>query len=240
MTLRNINWVRDELILVCSLVVQNEWNGVRQTDPRAVELSDLLRRMPLHDPALRDETFRSPSSVQRKSYDIATNHPDYAGVPTRGGSLERGVLDDFLHRPDEMLAAAERIREGLFSGQLTEPLGPDLEDEAEFTAREGRLLMRWHASRERNKGLRDRKIKSVRAANPHLSCEVCGFSFEQTYGSRGEGFVECHHVVPLHVAGEGDTRLEDLKLVCSNCHRMIHRGSTLSPAELQLRLQTGR
>src|ERR1700730_2163050 len=72
MTLRNINWVRDELILVCSLVVQNEWNGVRQTDPRAVELSDLLRRMPLHDPALRDETFRSPSSVQRKSYDIAT------------------------------------------------------------------------------------------------------------------------------------------------------------------------
>jgi predicted HNH restriction endonuclease len=29
---------------------------------------------------------------------------------------------------------------------------------------------------------------------------VCGFDFAQTYGDRGKGFIECHHIVPLHVA----------------------------------------
>ncbi|MFE3370907.1 HNH endonuclease [Streptomyces sp. NPDC059173] len=35
--------------------------------------------------------------------------------------------------------------------------------------------------------------------------------------------MECHHVVPLHEAGEGRTKLNDLALICANCHRMIHR-----------------
>ncbi|MEV6744057.1 HNH endonuclease [Streptomyces sp. NPDC051080] len=35
--------------------------------------------------------------------------------------------------------------------------------------------------------------------------------------------MECHHVLPLHVAGEGHTKLSDLALICANCHRMIHR-----------------
>ncbi|WP_308114324.1 HNH endonuclease [Streptomyces brasiliscabiei] len=35
--------------------------------------------------------------------------------------------------------------------------------------------------------------------------------------------MECHHVIPLHEAGEGQTKLIDLALVCANCHRMIHR-----------------
>ncbi|WP_405812446.1 HNH endonuclease [Streptomyces sp. NBC_01520] len=35
--------------------------------------------------------------------------------------------------------------------------------------------------------------------------------------------MECHHIVPLHEAGEGRTKLNDLALICANCHRMIHR-----------------
>ncbi|MET9496757.1 HNH endonuclease [Streptomyces sp. NPDC006552] len=32
-------------------------------------------------------------------------------------------------------------------------------------------------------------------------------------------YIECHHVVPLHEAGEGRTKLSDLALTCANCHR---------------------
>ncbi|WP_233533532.1 HNH endonuclease [Kitasatospora sp. SolWspMP-SS2h] len=54
------------------------------------------------------------------------------------------------------------------------------------------------------------------------------------YGERGAGYVECHHVVPLHVAGEGTTKLADLALICANCHRMIHRKAPWpTPAELR-------
>src|SRR5438874_888867 len=40
----------------------------------------------------------------------------------------------------------------------------------------------------------------------------------------GEGFIQCHHTKPLYeVTGAAQTRLEDLALVCSNWHRIVHR-----------------
>jgi 5-methylcytosine-specific restriction protein A len=85
------------------------------------------------------------------------------------------------------------------------------------------LLIRRHKSRERDKRLRKRKIDAVLRQGRRLACEACGFDFEATYGPRGAGYIECHHVVPLHEAGEGRTKLSDLALICANCHRMIHR-----------------
>src|SRR5690606_19764194 len=67
-----------------------------------------------------------------------------------------------------------------------------------------------------------------------LACEACGFDFEKVYGDRGSGYIECHHVVPLHEAGEGRTKLSDLALICANCHRMIHRRAPWpTPADLR-------
>jgi 5-methylcytosine-specific restriction protein A len=67
----------------------------------------------------------------------------------------------------------------------------------------------------------------------HCFCEAGGFNFERIYGDRGRGFIECHHVVPLHVAGTRVNSTADLALLCANCHRMIHRSPWLSPAELR-------
>ncbi|HBN30592.1 MAG TPA: hypothetical protein DD416_05065 [Rhodobacteraceae bacterium] len=53
--------------------------------------------------------------------------------------------------------------------------------------------------------------------------EVCGFNFEDVYGERGNGFIECHHTKPVHeMQPHEKTKLSDLALVCPNCHRMIH------------------
>lgn len=63
---------------------------------------------------------------------------------------------------------------------------------------------------------------------------LCGFDFVAAYGPHGEGYIECHHVIPLHASGEVKTRLEDLVLICANCHRMIHRRAPwLTPAQLR-------
>ncbi|GAA2943766.1 hypothetical protein GCM10011428_73280 [Streptomyces violaceus] len=103
-----------------------------------------------------------------------------------------------------------------------------------LSAPEGRLLIRRHKSRERDKGLRKRKIDAVLRQGRRLACEACDFDFEATYGPRGAGYIECHHVVPLHEAGEGRTRLSDLALICANCHRMIHRRAPWpTPGELR-------
>ena len=58
-----------------------------------------------------------------------------------------------------------------------------------------------------------------------LRCACCGFDFYSTYGDVGKGFIEAHHTKPiseLHENGE-KTKIEDLALVCANCHRMLHR-----------------
>jgi len=89
-------------------------------------------------------------------------------------------------------------------------------------------------SRERNAALRRKKISSVVAAGGPLTCEVCEFDFSEFYGERGRGFIECHHVEPLHVGGQKVRTIRDLALLCSNCHRMIHtRPPWPTPAELR-------
>lgn len=68
-----------------------------------------------------------------------------------------------------------------------------------------------------------RKKAAARAAGS-LGREVCGFDFEVAYGSLGHDFIECHHLRPLSDSGPTKTHLGDLALLCSNCHRMAHRG----------------
>lgn len=66
------------------------------------------------------------------------------------------------------------------------------------------------------------KKQALNANNGRLKCECCKFDFLETYGQIGSKFVECHH--KIHIAtGERITKTEDLALVCSNCHRVIHR-----------------
>jgi 5-methylcytosine-specific restriction enzyme A len=56
-----------------------------------------------------------------------------------------------------------------------------------------------------------------------LACEACGFDFRERYVDHGEGFIECHHAKPVHRLKPGDkTKVGDLRLLCSNCHRMVH------------------
>ena len=100
---------------------------------------------------------------------------------------------------------------------------PDIEAE-EISAREGALSTRQHLHRERDRAIIAAKRRQVLSATGRLACSVCGFDFQQFYGELGTEFCEVHHLVALADAdGEVQTRLQDLAVVCSNCHRMLHR-----------------
>ena len=100
---------------------------------------------------------------------------------------------------------------------------------------EGRLLTRRHLARERNRKLVETKRKQVLEIYGKLTCEVCDFDFSASYGDRGHGFIECHHTKPISTLAEGySTHINDLVLVCANCHRMLHRAVPwLSISELK-------
>ena len=50
------------------------------------------------------------------------------------------------------------------------------------------------------------------------------FDFEKNYGDIGADFIEAHHTIPVSEMKENHmTSSEDFILLCSNCHRMIHK-----------------
>lgn len=229
---QQINWTLPELILASDLVFQNQRRELRQRDERVQLLSDLLRSNWVHPLEGRPSNFRSSASVARKTSNIATALPGYAGATTRGGKLERAVIADFCTDPSGMHQIAEALRDSIKDGVTTFPLDAAEPGNDTSSAREGSVKSYIGKRRERDPKLRVAKIKATISAGEPIACEVCSFDFEMTYGTRGHGYIEVHHKNPLHVTGEVVTQLDDLALLCANCHRMIHRGSWVMPGEL--------
>ncbi|MBY8909190.1 HNH endonuclease [Salinicoccus roseus] len=89
---------------------------------------------------------------------------------------------------------------------------------------EGKEVFKQHLMKERNRGLVSLAKKQFLETHGKLFCETCGFDFAEHYGDVGEGYIEAHHIKPLSEMHMNEkTRVEDLMMVCSNCHRMIHR-----------------
>ena len=104
-----------------------------------------------------------------------------------------------------------------------------------FLAKEGQSKISFHFFRERNKAIVNLKKDFFIQQHGGLYCEACGFDFFSKYGERGKNYAEVHHNIPISDPGfTGKTRLSDLSVLCSNCHRMIHRKNPwISVAELK-------
>ena len=103
------------------------------------------------------------------------------------------------------------------------PSPPQAEEDSQLLFDEG-----WE--RETRFNRRERSRKAIREAKRihGTTCQVCGFDFNAVYGSHGLGFIEAHHLLPLaEAAAAGKKKVNpktEMCVVCSNCHRMLHRG----------------
>jgi len=86
--------------------------------------------------------------------------------------------------------------------------------------------LKEHKRIERNRKLSE-KAKKIHG----YTCQACDFNFEEKYGEIGKGFIEAHHLTPLSELKGQKIPLDPLKdftVLCSNCHRMIHRSDYVS------------
>ena len=91
---------------------------------------------------------------------------------------------------------------------------------------EGIKILKQHYQRERNSTVIKLAKEKFKKENKRLYCEICGFDFEKVYGELGVDFIEGHHRIPVSEMEENQkTNPEDIIMVCSNCHRMLHRKS---------------
>lgn len=114
--------------------------------------------------------------------------------------------------------------------------------DVDATAVEGERRLVEHLRVERSAALAKAKKATVLSRTGQLACEVCDFDFGEHYGAVAKGFCEVHHRRPLSKRrGRSETSLEDLAIVCSNCHRVLHLSScTLSVEELRSELLKSR
>ena len=98
-----------------------------------------------------------------------------------------------------------------------------IDENEESTFPEGRILYRKHRARERDSKIarlaKNRRLQQTGT----LACDACGFTFSKIYGDWGVGFIGGHHTIPISkLAGRRKTYINEIALVCPNCHRMVH------------------
>ncbi|MCP3381222.1 hypothetical protein NLM31_12815 [Bradyrhizobium sp. CCGUVB4N] len=118
--------------------------------------------------------------------------------PANNPNYERFLESFELLRKDELVRGSDDI------------------DQSEF--QEGQ-----RASREMTYFARNSKL--VRAAKAHYgtNCLACGFNFADFYGDIGEGYIEVHHKRQMADDSVRLKTVEDVDVLCANCHRMVHR-----------------
>ena len=173
--------------------------------------------------------------------------------PSRQGYVAMGILHSFgltnehkgvFHEKDVLSAIeilntlsderATEISRSLMrcNENISEVL---INNDEEMGYPEGRIAFRLHKVRERNPRVINEAKKQFAAKNDGaVFCEVCKFNFSSVYGDRGSDFIEGHHKRPIYEMQENETtKIEDIALLCSNCHRMIHKSPIITIEELQ-------
>ncbi|MGC3978395.1 MAG: HNH endonuclease [Paludibacteraceae bacterium] len=156
--------------------------------------------------------------------DSLWNRVNFQGI-SQGNACEishiskLGVFDDLLH--DVWFRFSPFFKQD-FSDSIhfVENVSKEIDlDDPDLGVAEGKERLITHIARERNREIVHKK-KQQALKMGLLKCCVCEFSFIDSFGIE---FIECHHIKPISESGETTTKLEDLELVCPNCHRMLHR-----------------
>lgn len=223
---RNPTWARDELILALDLYFKHHPKLPPSGDhPDVIALSQCLNSLPIFPPEERQGNFRNPAGVYMKLANFQWIDPDLPGGFKAVGQRDREVWAEFATDRTGLHELALAIRRNATAPEAELAAGDYFED---MEATEGRILLRLHRSRERNRAIvKSRKERALKDTGK-LTCEACGFDFREAYGDLGVGFIECHHTVPVSELEPGKaTKMGDLALLCANCHRMIHRSKPM-------------
>lgn len=225
-TKRNAPWSRDELILALDLYMRHRVSPPAKDSPEIEDLSEVLNQL---GDVLRQRTsgtYRNTNGVYMKLMNFRRFDPDYTAEGktglTRGNQDEARVWNQFASDPARLNEVAQFIRQGITDHRADEELvGPDEPGIEE--AEEGKLATRVHRYRERDRRLVVEAKAQAMKQHGRLVCAACSFDFSKRYGEVGANIIDVHHTKPVHTMKPGEkTKVTDLVLLCSNCHRVVH------------------
>lgn len=163
----------------------------------------------------------------------AANRWRYVGM-FRAVEFSRDA-EDLSAYPDRRPDAVGVLYLEEFDSSDSQPLPPDADD---YFAMEGREVLRRHLARERSPYLAELKKRESSRSTGFLTCEACSLNSATLPKDIGEAAFEVHHRLPLAGTGQNTkTRINDLAILCANCHRMIHRTQPFQTVEQFARMR---
>ncbi|MCX7067042.1 MAG: HNH endonuclease [Methylococcales bacterium] len=167
----------------------------------------------------------------RYNYDhlsiVINNFREYNNAKDIRKFVEEVVDADVGCRRHHLYAIAreylDRKKKGVKNTSSTQPEPSDDQEEPDYEYPEGTEVEKTHRGRERDGKVIKKAKKLFKKNNGRLYCEVCGFYFEEIYGERAKDFIEAHHNIPVSEMDTSGTKIKDIAMLCSNCHRIIHR-----------------
>jgi 5-methylcytosine-specific restriction enzyme A len=240
--MRNPKWHRDEIILALDLYFNPERGSLDKSNPKVIRLSQELNNLPLFPERPDAEKFRNPNGVALKLTNFLALDPAYPGKGMQSHSkLDEEVFKEFANDRIRLLSIAAEIKTIAYDQVLRSKIYSIEDDEQTIrdSVMEGQVLYKLHKVRERDQEIVLLKKQQAYSISGLLACEACVFDFEKFYGKLGRGYIECHHRTPLsNFKVASNTGLDDLALVCSNCHRMLHRSiDTLTVEDLRIKIK---
>jgi len=219
-------WERDEEILALELMYNLDGKTAHKTDQQVWECSAVLRSLPIHRASLRTPEFRSPSAVALRVQ--ALRGVVYGRGLKKSTPADRAVYKEFGRDLDRLSEQASQIRATANEDVYSEFLESDI-DTLMF---EGGERIRVHLARDRNPDVRHRLLRSREGRG--LVCDLCSESHSHLDRSLREAIFEVHHLTPFSMKAERETTLDQLALLCANCHRLTHRAITITKRSLSL------
>ncbi|MCG3655905.1 HNH endonuclease [Aliarcobacter butzleri] len=141
----------------------------------------------------------------------------------------------YIRQGGYLTKLSDELKNLLTNENITSIPETDVDTTYENNYVEGMEKIVIHKRKERSKKLiKDAKNKFKENNGGKLFCECCGFNFYETYGVLGENFIEGHHKIPISTLEiEHKSTIEDIALLCSNCHRMVHREPNLDLSQIK-------
>ena len=152
---------------------------------------------------------------------------DYAAGHALGTSYKLDMLPDEERLRFDLQTIIRAYRALTYRGGVDADMGGQTNVADDF------VVTRQMSITETRKYANHRKVERNSTAARYAKkfhgnrCQACDLNFAERYGDIGEGFIEAHHLRPIASLEEGVAVrydvAEDFGVLCSNCHRMIHR-----------------
>jgi hypothetical protein len=194
------------------------------------------------------DRFAAIANDLKEADEIGKNYPELAeAIRQHGAAVHAGVNSLLIRATADVYIKKQAEHFGMTnagsaSGLVKVESLPETDLEEVIVGKEGRMLTRIHAYRERDRGfVKKSKNYFRKKMGGKLHCVACGLEPELLYDEVGERCIEAHHTIPIEeLQPDSITRVEDMAMVCASCHRVIHsRKPCLTIDEVRaLRVQT--